>query len=46
MNQLRHPDPNCEVGLNAKHFGIKMDPKIPMVAQQRAYISPIWYTPK
>jgi len=31
---------------DAKHFGIKMDPKIPMVAQQRAYTSPIWYTPK
>ena len=30
---------------DAKHFGIKMDPKIPMVAQQRAYTSPIWYTP-
>ena len=30
---------------DAKRFGIKMDPKIPMEAQQRAYTSPIWYTP-
>jgi hypothetical protein len=27
-------------------FGVTMDPKIPMVEQQRAYTSPIWYTPK
>jgi hypothetical protein len=25
-------------------FDIKMDPNIPMVEQQRAYTSPIWYT--
>ncbi len=30
---------------DAKRFDIKLDPKIPMVAQQRAYTSPIWYTP-
>ncbi len=30
---------------DAKRFKIKMDPKIPMKAQQRAYTSPIWYTP-
>lgn len=30
---------------DAKRFGIKLDPKIPTVAQQRAYTSPIWYTP-
>ncbi len=29
---------------DAKRFGIKMDPKIPREAQQRAYTSPIWYT--
>jgi hypothetical protein len=26
-------------------YQVKMDPKVPMVEQQRAYSSPIWYTP-
>ena len=30
---------------DAKRFGIEMDPKIPMTTQERAYTSPIWYTP-
>jgi hypothetical protein len=30
---------------DAKYFGIKGDPKIPMTLQERAYTSPIWYTP-
>ncbi len=30
---------------DAKHFGIKMDPKVPMTTVERAYTSPIWYTP-
>ena len=29
----------------AKRFGIKMPDKVPMVTQERAYTSPIWYTP-
>jgi Protein of unknown function (DUF3604) len=30
---------------DAKYFGIKMPPEVPMVHQERAYTSPIWYTP-
>ncbi len=28
-----------------KAFKVKMDPKVPMITQERAYTSPIWYTP-
>jgi len=30
---------------DAKHFGIKMPPEVTMITQERAYTSPIWYTP-
>jgi hypothetical protein len=30
---------------DAVKFDVKMDPNVPMVEQQRAYTSPIWYTP-
>lgn len=30
---------------DANRFGVEMDAKIPMKGQQRAYTSPIWYTP-
>jgi len=29
----------------AKRFGVTMASKVPMVTQERAYTSPIWYTP-
>jgi hypothetical protein len=30
---------------DAKRFGVKMDPEVPMITQERAYTSPIWYIP-
>jgi hypothetical protein len=26
-------------------FGVKMSADVPMITQERAYTSPIWYTP-
>ena len=29
----------------AKRYGVKMSPEVEMIGQERAYTSPIWYTP-
>jgi hypothetical protein len=29
----------------AKRFGVEMDAAVPMITTERAYTSPIWYTP-
>jgi len=31
---------------DAKYFGVKMPPEVTMKLQERAYTSPIWYTPE
>ena len=30
----------------AERYGITMPPEVPMITQERAYTSPIWYTPE
>jgi hypothetical protein len=30
---------------DAARFGVKMPPEVPLITQERAYTSPIWYTP-
>jgi len=30
---------------DAKYFGVRMPPEVRMIQQERAYTSPIWYTP-
>ena len=30
---------------DAKRFGVKMADNVPMITQERAFTSPIWYTP-
>jgi hypothetical protein len=30
---------------DTKYYGVKMSPDVPVITQERAYTSPIWYTP-
>jgi hypothetical protein len=41
---LEIPTPRW-TAFDAKYFGIKMSPEVVMEMQERAYTSPIWYTP-
>jgi hypothetical protein len=40
---LRDESVHADFGLGS--FGVKMAADVPMVTQERAYTSPIWYTP-
>ena len=41
---LEIPKPSW-LAYDAKRYGVKMSDEVPMVVQDRAYTSPIWYTP-
>ena len=41
---LEIPTPRW-MAYDAVYFKVKMDPKVPMITQERAFTSPIWYSP-
>ena len=44
MGVIEIPTP-CWTEYVAKRFGFTMDPKVPMITQERAYTPAVWYTP-
>ena len=35
----------CRTAYEAKRFNVQIPKDVPMITQERAYTSPIWYTP-
>jgi hypothetical protein len=44
VHVIEIPTP-CWICYDAARCGIEMDKDVPMITQERAYTSPIWYTP-
>jgi hypothetical protein len=45
MRVLAIPTPRWTASYDAKYYGLDVSDEVEMVHQERAYTSPIWYTP-